>query len=96
MAISEWLNKRYELCSQFIDVDSNIVAVNGTKEALFMLGDLAISRHIEKPRPAVLIPNPFYQVYLGSALIRGAEPIYVSALKENNFMPNCFFGRNSS
>ncbi len=64
-AISEWLNKRYALSSQFIDVDSNIVAVNGTKEALFMLGDLAISRHIEKPRPAVLMPNPFYQLYLG-------------------------------
>ena len=52
-AISEWLNKRYALSSQFIDVDSNIVAVNGTKEALFMLGDLSICRHIERPRPAV-------------------------------------------
>ena len=88
VAINEWLNKRYELCSQFIDVDSNIVAVNGTKEALFMLGDLAISRHVEGPQPAVLIPNPFYQVYLGSALVRGAEPIYVAALEENDFMPN--------
>ena len=86
-AISEWLNKRYALSSQFIDVDSNIVAVNGTKEALFMLGDLSISRHTERPRPAVLMPNPFYQVYLGSAIIRGAEPIYVAALKENGFMP---------
>ena len=30
-------------------------------------------------RPAVLVPNPFYQVYAVAALAAGAEPIYVPA-----------------
>jgi N-succinyldiaminopimelate aminotransferase len=28
-------------------------------------------------RPAVLLPNPFYQVYVGAAVMAGAEPVFV-------------------
>ncbi|MDH3768939.1 MAG: aminotransferase class I/II-fold pyridoxal phosphate-dependent enzyme, partial [Gammaproteobacteria bacterium] len=37
---------------------------------------------------AVLMPNPFYQIYEGGALMAGAEPIYLNTLAENNFLPD--------
>ena len=33
----------------------------------------------------LLIPNPFYQVYVGATVLRGAEPVYLSATKETGF-----------
>ena len=39
-------------------------------------------------RPAVLIPNPFYQCYAVAALTAGAEPIYVPATAETGFLPD--------
>jgi N-succinyldiaminopimelate aminotransferase len=38
--------------------------------------------------PAVLMPNPFYQVYLGGAVMAGAEPILVPATKDVGFLPD--------
>jgi N-succinyldiaminopimelate aminotransferase len=34
------------------------------------------------------MPNPFYQVYLGGAVIAGAEPVLVPATKEVGFLPD--------
>ena len=34
------------------------------------------------------MPNPFYQVYLGAAVVRDAEPIYLPATKETGFLPD--------
>ena len=86
--ISDWLTRRYGLTSLALDPVSNIVAVNGTKEALFMAGDICIPRAKNGRRPAVLIPNPFYQVYVGATVLRGAEPVYLSATKETGFLPD--------
>src|SRR5690606_14918186 len=38
-------------------------------------------------QPAVLMPNPFYQVYLGAATLAGAEPVFVPARAETDFLP---------
>ena len=86
--ISDWLTRRYGLTSLALDPVSNIVAVNGTKEALFMAGDICVPRTKNGRRPAVLIPNPFYQVYVGTTVLRGAEPVYLSATKETGFLPD--------
>jgi len=34
------------------------------------------------------MPNPFYQVYLGAAVMSGADPILVPATKHSNFLPD--------
>ena len=86
--ICGWLQKRYNLPKTFLSPNSNVLAVSGTKEALFMMGDLAIPEKKFGQRPAVLIPNPFYQVYIGAAVIRNAEPIFLSANKQNGFLPD--------
>jgi N-succinyldiaminopimelate aminotransferase len=35
--------------------------------------------------PAVICPNPFYQIYEGAALLAGAEPQFIHNLPENDF-----------
>ena len=87
-AIVDWLVNRYKLAEGFLDPSRHVVSVNGTKEALFMIGDLCVPRSKMGQRPAVLIPNPFYQVYMGVAVVRDAEPIYLPATKETNFLPD--------
>lgn len=86
-AVSDWLVNRYDLPTGFIDPDKNILPVAGTREALFMAGELVIPPQKNDRAPAVLMPNPFYQVYLGAAVMAGAEPIFVAATKSNGFIP---------
>jgi N-succinyldiaminopimelate aminotransferase len=40
------------------------------------------------PAPAVLMPNPFYQIYEGAALLAGAEPVYLDTDAANGFLPD--------
>jgi succinyldiaminopimelate transaminase len=87
-AIKSWLIKRYGLKLDALDATSNILSVSGSKEALFMVGNIAIPPKKRGQIPAVLIPNPFYQVYIGAAIMNRAEPIYLSATQENGFLPD--------
>ena len=87
-AIHDWLTRRYGLTPLTLDPTDNIVAVNGTKEALFMAGDICVPRTKNGKRPAVLIPNPFYQVYVGATLLRDADPVYLSATEETGYLPD--------
>lgn len=85
-AIAGWVSRRY---SVELQLDRQIMALNGTREGLF---NAAIALCPETTRggglPAVLIPNPFYQVYALGALAAGAEPIYVPATAETGFLPD--------
>ena len=84
-AISEWVNKRYGVV---INSESEILSLNGTREGLFN-AQIALSPETKNGKPTkVLIPNPFYQVYAVGAATVSAEPIFVPASAENNFMPN--------
>jgi aspartate/methionine/tyrosine aminotransferase len=38
-------------------------------------------------QPAVLLPNPFYNVYLGGALMAGAEPVLLSVDAKTSYLP---------
>ena len=87
-AISDWLQQRYKLNKSIIVASENIVAVSGTREALYMLGDISIPRKKNRAKPAVLIPNPFYQVYIGTTLMNEADPVYLPATKETEFLPD--------
>jgi N-succinyldiaminopimelate aminotransferase len=80
--IAGWLKTRFGLPADSVDPERHILPVNGTREALFALAQAVIDRS----RPArVLIPNPFYQIYEGAALLAGAEPHYMNAIPEHGF-----------
>ncbi|MEK6216831.1 MAG: aminotransferase class I/II-fold pyridoxal phosphate-dependent enzyme [Boseongicola sp.] len=83
-AISGWLRRRYG-----VEVpQSQIMALNGTREGLFSAALALCPEKINGKRPTVLMPNPFYQVYAIGALAAGAEPVYVPATRETGFLPN--------
>lgn len=84
-AMSAWLNRRFGLGSE-INPDENILPVNGTREALFAFAQCVIKRGQSKP--LVMMPNPFYQIYEGAALLAGAEPCYLNCTEDNRFLPD--------
>ena len=86
-AVAGWLGRRYALPDGMLDPETNVIPVCGTREALFMIALTAVPERVGGRQPAVLMPNPFYQVYLGAAALAGAEPVFVSALAETDFLP---------
>ncbi len=81
VAIAGWLKRRYGLHQ--IDALGEIIPVNGSREALFALAQAVIDR--SQPDPTVVVPNPFYQIYEGAALLAGARPQYLNTLPAHNF-----------
>ncbi len=72
-ACAQWLINRFQLDEKNINENENVLPVNGTREALFALAQCVVH---QGAKPVVLIPNPFYQIYEGAALLAGAEPVY--------------------
>jgi N-succinyldiaminopimelate aminotransferase len=60
--------------------------VNGSREALFALAQAVVDR--TRNNPAVVCPNPFYQIYEGAALLAGATPYFFNTLPKDNFALN--------
>lgn len=85
-AIAGWLCNRFKLPVKSIDADKHILPVNGTREALFAIAQTVINKTNEAP--VVVLPNPFYQIYEGAALLAGAEPYYVNCSEDKNFIPD--------
>lgn len=79
-AAAAWLQKRYGLT---IDAATQILPVNGTREALFALAQTVVDG--SKPGATVICPNPFYQIYEGATLLAGATPHYVASDPARNF-----------
>jgi len=87
-AASDWLARRYGIGADRRDPDRHILALNGTREGLFN-ACLALSPEDKAGRrPAVLMPNPFYQCYAVAALAAGAEPIHVPATAVTGHLPD--------
>ena len=88
IASINWLNRRYNLSKKVLNHKENIVQLAGTREGLFNIA-LALSPSIKNNnKPVMLLPDPFYQVYAGACRISGAEPVFISSLKKNNFVPS--------
>lgn len=85
-SIATWLCQRFNLDSSTINPDENILPVTGTREALFAIAQTLIGEQSETP--IVILPNPFYQIYEGAALLAGAEPYYLNCTEDNNFIPD--------
>lgn len=80
-AIAGWAERRYGFA---LDPVTQILPVNGSREALFAFAQTAVdsTRH---GRRTVVSPNPFYQIYEGAALLAGARPFFLNTLPENGF-----------
>ncbi|MFZ1388659.1 MAG: succinyldiaminopimelate transaminase [Thiolinea sp.] len=83
--ISTWLTQRFQLPAGSIDPEQQVLPVNGTREALFAFAQAIIDR---KAKPAILMPNPFYQIYEGAAFLAGAEPVYLNCTEAHGFIPD--------
>ncbi|MDO9010892.1 MAG: succinyldiaminopimelate transaminase [Gallionella sp.] len=82
--IADWLARRYGIPAP--DAKTQVLPVNGSREALFAFAQTIIDR--TKTDPAVVCPNPFYQIYEGAALLAGATPYFLNTLPEDNFALN--------
>jgi N-succinyldiaminopimelate aminotransferase len=81
-AIADWNARRYGIA---LDPAKEVLPVAGTREALF-----AFAQAVLDPADpgVVLLPNPFYQIYEGAALMAGARPFYVPTPRENGYLPD--------
>ncbi len=83
-SIANWLAARYGIPKP--DARTQVLPVNGSREALFAFAQAVIDRSMSNP--AVVCPNPFYQIYEGAALLAGATPFFLNTLQKNNYALN--------
>lgn len=76
-AIATWIGRRHHVT---VDPAANVLPVNGSREALFAFAQTVID---PKPDATVVVPNPFYQIYEGAALLAGAAVHLIDQLPEN-------------
>ncbi|SLN16063.1 aminotransferase class I/II-fold pyridoxal phosphate-dependent enzyme [Oceanibacterium hippocampi] len=87
-AIAGWLGRRYRLPDGMIDAGRMIAPLNGSKEGLYMAAQVVVPPPVNGHAPLVAMPNPFYQVYYGAAVMAGAEPLFLPARAETGFLPD--------
>ncbi|MFO1195831.1 MAG: succinyldiaminopimelate transaminase [Burkholderiaceae bacterium] len=79
-AIAGWLRRRYGLAQ--LDPARQVLPINGSREALFAFAQTVVDGRADA---LVVLPNPFYQIYEGAALLAGATPYYVEQAADNGF-----------
>ncbi len=83
-AIAKFVNRRFRLESA-IDPEINVLPVTGTREALFAFAQAVIEPQSDS---VTVMPNPFYQIYEGAALLAGSKPYYVNCEPGNSYLPD--------
>lgn len=96
--IAHWLERRFFL--QHVDPNTQVLPVMGTREAIFSFVQ-AVVNHPSKTQavaqdssgsddnqPIVVMPNPFYQIYEGAAILAQATPYFVPCTLDNEFKGN--------
>ena len=84
-AIASWLQTRFGLAANSLDPDTQVLPVNGTREALFAFAQCIVD---PATAPLVLMPNPFYQIYEGAALLAGATPWFMNTTRASGYRPD--------
>jgi LL-diaminopimelate aminotransferase len=79
-ATAEYYKKRFNVD---LDPSSEILGLIGSKEGLFALTQVVVN-----PGDFVIVPDPGYPVYSGSAKIAGGQIYFIPILEENNFLPD--------
>ncbi len=84
-AISDWIKRRYGVS---VDAATQVMPLNGTREGLYNAAMALCPEQKHGKQPAVLIPNPFYQVYAIATVSVVAEPVFVNATQETGHLPD--------
>ena len=79
-AVSTYYKRRFDV---EIDPQTETLALIGSKEGLFNL-----NRTMLNPGDMVLLPDPYYPVYLAGAQLADARYHFMPLIKENNFLPD--------
>jgi N-succinyldiaminopimelate aminotransferase len=80
-AIASWLARRYALPA--IDPATQVLPTLGSREALYAFAQVVVDA--SRPDATVVLPNPFYQIYEGAALLAGATTHCVNADPARDF-----------
>ena len=83
-AYTDWLSDRFS--TNNIDPEKHVLPVSGSREGIFSFIQAAIDT--SKDNPMIMMPNPFYKIYEGAAIMAGAKPYYINSAHENGFKPN--------
>jgi N-succinyldiaminopimelate aminotransferase len=75
-AVADWLTRRFQLPRAAVNADTMVLPVNGTREALFAFTQAMTD---SSAAPLIVMPNPFYQIYEGAALLAGAQPYFMGS-----------------
>jgi N-succinyldiaminopimelate aminotransferase len=86
--VAQWLTRRFALPPGAVDPETMVLPVNGTREALFAFTQTVIGRSATAGQPVVVMPNPFYQIYEGAALLAGAEPYFMPSTAPDDYLPD--------
>ncbi len=84
-AIADFVKRRYGVP---VNADTQVMALNGTREGLYNAVMALCPETKGGQKPAILMPNPFYQVYMIAALSATADPIMVPATVETGHLPD--------
>ena len=83
--ITTWLSQRFSIPQSQLDPQQHVLPVSGTREALFSFAQCIINK---QQQGIVAMPNPFYQIYEGAALLAGAQPYFINCDESNNYLPD--------
>ncbi len=81
-SMAQWICQRFGIDSSRASpiAEQHVIPVNGTREGLFAIAQCVLNR--KRNARSVLMPNPFYQIYEGAALLAGCHPEFY-AIDEN-------------
>jgi N-succinyldiaminopimelate aminotransferase len=85
IACADWLERRFALTRGAVDPETMVLPVNGTREGLFSFVQAVLDSGQGR---LVLMPNPFYQIYEGAALLAGAQPYYLDTTAATAYLPD--------
>jgi N-succinyldiaminopimelate aminotransferase len=82
---ARWLQRRFQLPPGSVNPETMVLPVNGTREAIFSLVQAVVD---DQQQPLVAMPNPFYQIYEGAALLAGADPYFLNTTSATRYVPD--------
>ncbi len=83
-AMAHWICNRFNIHDAEVVAQQHVIPVNGTREGLFAVAQCLLDR--TQSNRSVLMPNPFYQIYEGAALLAGCQPDFytINELADEN------------
>ena len=84
--IAQWITERFQLPQGTLKPEHHVLPVNGTREALFAVAQCLFDSTSDDR--LILMPNPFYQIYEGAALLCGAQPWFYDSPAANGYQPD--------